>query len=146
VNSVNSSRGCFLATGAMSSSIHAPFWSGTTQSPSYALPAHFWVGPDLADLRRAHVRGLPLPLREDFGDAYEGRCFVRFHRTKSLQAVHGREARRRSDPPVMINSIWFPDRCIPGCHSLEVVARSRLRPRTTAAIRGTAARPVSARR
>ena len=124
-----------------------PGWAASPFS-SFPLPAHFDVGPTKDDpvrgafnLRRVQVRGLPLPLHEDFGDAFGGKSFVRFPQ-RDIPAVHGRSMRLRSQPPAY-DSLWLPDYCIRGNNSLEIQQRTRARPRTSPALRGLA---TSARR
>ena len=114
-----------------------PAWP-CSASNAFPLPAHFEVGPTASDLRQVVVRGLPLPLHETFGDSYAGKCFIRIPRKEDLQPVHGRAARLRSEQPSMTDSLWLPDYCIVGARSLEQ-GRSRLRPRSSPALRGRAA-------
>jgi hypothetical protein len=65
---------------------------------AFSLPSHYTVGPTACeptvapyDARPVRVTGLPLPLIEDFGDAFEGKCFVRLpRRTPEQLHISGR--------------------------------------------------------
>ena len=94
------------------------------------------------DLRPVLIRGLPLPLREEFGDAFDGKHFVRFpHRERP--PVNGRPSRLPVQPPLVPgNSVWLPDYCIITSNILELEKqkRARSRPRMVPHLRGLAAR------
>ena len=131
-----------------------------SSAPRYGfyLPSHFEVGPTAshphrgsADLHQVAVRGLPLPLREEFAtpsDAYEGRSFVRFPRREGMAAdrrLHGRAARLRCES-MPFDSVWLPDHCIVGENTLRRLKEEAAVPKPpSAAHAGSGSRSVAAR-
>ena len=119
---------------------------------TFSLPSHFTV-TETAELTRATIAGLPLPLREEFQtpqDAFGGKSFVRFNRWPLARLqVMGRVARLRSDevlldPTSPIDSFWLPDHCIVGASSLERAAMRRKMPSSSKSLRGVGAKSVEA--
>ena len=79
-----------------------------------------------------------LPAYEEFGDAYDGKYFVRIPRGVAVP-VPSRHARLRSEAPSLQDSLWLPDHCVVGDNTLEVEKRTRFRPKKSVALLGTAA-------
>lgn len=106
----------------------------TVQSFAFELPSHAVVGPTTSDpscsavaFRPVSVRGLPLPLREDFADAFAGRQFVRFpvRRGPSLHGAAACTARLPIEPPAIRDSLWLPDHCVITSNMLDIVRHQR---------------------
>ena len=83
---------------------------------SFNLHSHYAVGPtaceplvDAAYVRPVAVSGLPLPLSEDFGNAFKGKCFVRIPKRSPAELhVSGPVARLRSHQPAFGSQSCVP--------------------------------------
>ena len=119
---------------------------------AYELPCHWHVGPTVSeqgtrssfDLRRTVVKGIPLPLFEDFaqrdGAAFGGKAIVRFPHT-ARPALHGRPWRFRCEQPSVCD-MWLPNNCIYHNNTLELV-RAQQRKKAPPPLGSTNSRPVT---
>ena len=87
---------------------------------------------------------LRLPASEDFGDAYDGKCYVRIPvDTRPSPLPPPKPVRLRREAPLIHDSLWLPDHCVHTANILEIERRRWKKPWSSAAHRGIGSRVVA---